>query len=67
MQLIPDSDDINPQLTKSFLKEGKNEIDPYDAEDCSTDIDIDDYKDIQIEMHRFAKRQKSIYNWNNIK
>ncbi len=46
-----------------------NPTQPFDnnSEDTSTDTDIDDYKDMMLEMHRFANRQKSMYNWDNLK
>lgn len=72
MTIIPDSDDVNPGLTKPFSKEEKDQTanettEPFDPEDHSTDTDVDDYKDMQIEMHRFYSRQKSMYKWDNIK
>ena len=43
---------------------------PADPQDQSTDSNADDYKDMLIEMHRFAKRQagyrksKGKYKWD---
>ena len=66
MTIIADSDDVNPRLPKPFPKEEKDQAanettKPCDPEDHSTDIDVDDYKDMLIEMHRFYNRQKSMY------
>ena len=34
--------------------------------DSSKDTNVDDYKDMMLEMHRYSKSRKSSYNWNNI-
>ncbi len=55
----------NDLLLFSEVEEGLYE--PVDPKDQSTDTDVDDCKDMMLEMHSFVNRQKSSYNWNNLK
>jgi len=64
------SKDNQPAFTE--VEEGLDKpIDPADPQDQSTGVEDDDYKDMQLEIHRFSKRharyQDKMYNWDNLK
>jgi len=53
---------LNP--TQPF--DDDNNSQTNDPADSSKDTNVDDYKDMMLEMHRYSKSRKSSYNWNNI-
>ncbi|WP_316357267.1 hypothetical protein [Candidatus Neptunichlamydia sp. REUL1] len=61
--ITPNSDQNIP----GFEQTEEDLYEPANSEDTSTDSNVDDYKDMQLEIHRFVKRQKSLYNWDNLK
>ena len=52
---------LNP--TQPFDDDNSQTNNPADS---SKDTNVDDYKDMILEMHRYSKSRKASYNWNNI-
>ncbi len=52
-------DNGNKSPPQGFVELEEGLYEPVDLKDTSTDTEIDDYKDMMLEMHRFVNRQKS--------
>ncbi len=55
-------------IKQRVINEEINLTQPFnnDPENSLTDTNDADYKEMILEMHRFAKRQTSSYNWDNL-